>query len=180
MSVRRSFELAFLLSTLNILTAQPQPDKLAEKFLGAWRLVSVEGHPAGSPDFYDDHPSGIIMYDRSGWMSVQIANHGNRPAWPRNGSQFHALRGARTAEEKAAAFDTYIAYYGRYSIDPSAGTVTHHLQDSSLPGSRGIDNIRYFEFQGENRLLLSVAENGHGGLLTRKNTTYKLLWERIK
>jgi hypothetical protein len=83
-------------------------------------------------------------------------------------------------EEKAAAFDTYTSYYGRYTIDAKAGTVVHHLEDSNLPGSRGILNVRYFEFQGDDRLRLSPAEDGKGGLLPRKDTKYKLLWERIK
>lgn len=174
------FASSTLLLASILLPAQPQPDKLADRFLGAWRLVSVQGHPAGLPDFYDNQPSGILMYDRSGWMSVQIANHGNRPAWPRSGRQFHSVSSARTTAEKAGAFDTYIAYYGKYTLDPVAGTVTHHLEDSSIPGSQGIDNVRYFEFQGDDRLLLSVAEDGHGGLLARSETTYKLLWERVK
>jgi len=120
------------------------------------------------------------MYDRSGWIAVQIATHGDRGAWPRTGNGLHAVRIGRTTEEKAAAFDTYIAYYGTYTIDRKAGTVIHHLTDSMLPGSRGIDNVRYFEFQGDDHLLLRVAEDGKGGLLPRKDTTNKLLWERIK
>jgi hypothetical protein len=155
-------------------------DKLAERFIGAWRLVSVEGHPPGLPNFFGDHPAGILMYDRSGWMAVQIANHGDRKAWQRTGNGFHASRIGRTIEEKAAAVDTYTAYYGTYTIDPRAGTVTHHLEDAILPGSRGIDNIRYYEFQGDGRLLLRVAEDGKGGLFSRDDATYKLLWERIK
>jgi hypothetical protein len=120
------------------------------------------------------------MYDPSGWMAVQISNHSDRKAWPRAGNGLQAVRIGRTIEEKAAAFDTYTAYYGTYKIDPESRTVTHHLEDSILPGSRGIDNIRYFEFQGDSRLLLRVAEDGKGGLLSRNDATYRLLWERIK
>lgn len=120
------------------------------------------------------------MYDASGWMAVQIATRDDRKAWTRTGNNIHGVRIGRTPEEKAAAFDTYTAYYGGYKIDAKAGTVIHHLSDSMLPGNRGIDNVRYFEFQGDDRILLSVAEDGKGGLLARKNTTYKLLWERIK
>jgi hypothetical protein len=169
-----------LCCTWLLLPAQPKTAKLSQRFLGAWRLVSVQGYPTGLPNFYDDHPRGIIMYDSFGWMSVQIANHGDRKAWTRAGNSLSSSRINRTAEEKAAAFDSYVSYYGKYTIDPIAETVTHHLEDSSLPGSRGIDNIRYFEFQGDNRLLLSVAEDGKGGLLPRKDTTYRLLWERVK
>jgi Lipocalin-like domain len=158
--------------------AHPQPDDPAKRFPGAWRIVSVTGQPPGIPGFYD-HPSGLLIYDSSGWMSVQIANHGNRKPWPPNGNGATAMRRGRTMEEKAAAFDDYFTYYGTYTIDPVARTVTHHLEDATAPGSRGIANLRYFEFQGPDRVLLSVAEDGKGGLIPREATTLKLLWERI-
>ncbi len=181
-NMRRIHSLALIAAFLSagFLAAAPRLNRLAERFVGAWRLVSVEGYPPGLPNFYGDHPTGILMYDRSGWMAVQIANHGDRQAWPRSGNGFHASRFGRTIEEKAAALDGYTAYYGTYKIDPKEATVIHHLEDSILPGSRGIDNIRYYEFLGDNRLLLRVAEDGKGGLLSRNDATYKLLWERIK
>jgi hypothetical protein len=85
-----------------------------------------------------------------------------------------------TTEEKAAAFDSYLAYFGTYTIDAKAGTVAHHLEDNLVPGRRGTDNIRWFEFQGDDRLLLTPIENGKGGSLARKDATFKLLWERLK
>ena len=85
-----------------------------------------------------------------------------------------------TTEEKAAAFDSYLAYFGAYTIDSKAGTVAHHLEDNLVPGRRGTDNIRWLEFQGDDRLLLTPIEDGKGGVLARKDATYKLLWEHIK
>ena len=51
--------------------AEPQQDKVTQKLIGAWRLVSVEGT---DPTFHFayDQPTGRIIYDRSGWMAVQI------------------------------------------------------------------------------------------------------------
>jgi len=87
---------------------------------------------------------------------------------------------AATTEEKAAAFDTYAAYFGTYTIDAKVGTVSHHLEDNLVPGRQGTDNVRWFEFQGDNRLLLIPVEDGKGGVLALKDATYKLLWERLK
>ena len=39
----------------------------------------------------------------------------------------------------------YIAYFGTYTIDENAGTVTHHRQDSIQPGDSG-DLVRRYEF----------------------------------
>src|SRR5260370_5686527 len=85
-----------------------------------------------------------------------------------------------TTEEKAAAFDSYAAYFGTFTVDAKAGTVTHHLENNLVPGREGTDNVRWFEFQGDNRLYLIPMEDGKGSVLARKDATYKLLWERIK
>jgi Lipocalin-like domain len=152
--------------------AEPQQGKVTRKFIGAWRLVSVEGTNP-TVHFAYDHPTGLIIYDRSGWMAVQIAIKGDRKPFM-NGIA------SGTLEEKAAAFDNYVSYYGTYTLDLKAQTVTHHLVDYSYPGGRGKDNVRWFEFQGNDRLLLIPREDGKGGVIDRKNATYKLLWERVK
>lgn len=160
-----------IVSFLGANSATPQPDALTMKFFGAWRLVSVEGELPGRPGIYD-RPAGQIIYDRSGRMSAQIATRADRKPL--------ASIAKASAEDKAAAFDTYIAYFGTYTVDAKAETVTHHIEESIAPGRRGADNVRWFEFLGDDRLLLIPVEDGKGGKLTRKDATYKLLWERIK
>ena len=149
-----------------------QQDQLAKRLLGAWRLISVEGTSLLQPRVYD-RPTGMIVYEPSGRMAVQIASIGER-------KRFAKGVATGTMEEKAAAFDSYIAYYGNYTIDAKAGTITHHLQDSLSPDMRGRDLVRYFELQGENRIVLLPAEDGKGGLLPRKDVKRKLVWERLK
>jgi hypothetical protein len=151
--------------------APAQNEKLARQFVGAWRLVSIEGTSRVTPMAYD-RPTGIIMYDSSGRMSVQISRRADR-------RPFAGGINSGTPEEKAAAFDSYTAYYGAYTVDAKAGTVTHHLEDRLGPGGRGVDNVRYFEFRGD-RVVLMPVEDGKGGRIARKDATYKLTWERIK
>jgi hypothetical protein len=170
--MKKACVLMLLLASVSLVSAEPRQDDVAKKLVGAWRLVSVEG---ADPTFHFaiDHPTGVIIYDRSGWMSVQIDIKGRRKPFlngPAGG----------TSEEKVAAFDNYIAYYGTYTLDLNAQTVTHHLADASQPNWRGVNNVRWFEFQGNDRLLLIPREDGKGGVIDRKNATFKLLWERIK
>jgi hypothetical protein len=173
--MRRLGTFLLILFCLASSVASRQPDDLARKFAGAWRLVSIEGNPPGRPGLYD-RPTGLLMYDPSGWMSVQIVVKANRkPFAPYTKGLLSA-----TPEEKAAAFDGYGAYFGKYSVNTKEGTVTHHLEDNLVPGRRSTDNVRWFEFQGNDRLLLIPIEDGVGGVLARKDTSYKLLWERIK
>jgi hypothetical protein len=157
------------------LSGMPQPNQIAQRFSGAWRLVSVEGNPPGLPGFYN-RPSGMIVYLASGHMAVQIAAKADRKAF----APFNQGRLSATAEEKAAAFDSYLAYYGTYTVDGQAGTVTHHIEDYSVPGRRGTSNVRWFEFRSGGRLVLIPVEDGKGGVIARKDATYKLIWERIK
>jgi Lipocalin-like domain len=70
--------------------------------------------------------------------------------------------------------------HGTYKLDLKEQTITHHLEDASPPNWRGVNNVRWFEFQGNDRLLLVPREDGKGGVIDRRNATYKLLWERIK
>src|SRR6266704_1802608 len=136
--------------------ADSAPD-LQRKFVGSWKLISIEGPNQTS----NARPIGMIMYDSTGHMSVHIVR-GDRPAFP-NG------RAKATDKEKALAF-------GTYTFDPENRIVIHHLEGSLSPGQIGQDNIRYFELQGK-RLTLSVANDGQGGQLARKDTTTHLTWE---
>ena len=139
---------------------------LQKKFVGSWRLVSIESLNRTARS----KPTGIIMYDNTGHMAVQIV-YSDRRAFPEG-------RAKATDQEKAAAFDSYTAYYGTYTFEPENGIVIHHLEGSTVPNQIGQDNIRYFELKG-NRLTLSVANDGKGGRLARKDTTAHLTWEKI-
>ena len=109
-------------------------------------------------------------------MSAEMVAKANRKPF----APFNKGRLTATTEEKAAAFDTYVAYYGTYTVDAKAGTLTHHLVGSLIPGREGVNNVRWFEFHGDDRLLLIPVEDGKGGVLARKDAAYKLLWERVK
>jgi hypothetical protein len=173
--MRRFATFALILICLASTSAAPHPDELTKQFVGAWRLVSIEGNPPGRTGVYD-RPTGMIMYGPSGHMCVNIVLKANRKPF----APFTKGLLTATTEEKAAAFDGYAAYFGTFTVDAKARTVTHHLEDNLVPGRGGTDNVRWFEFQGDDRLLLIPIEDGKGGVLARKDATYKLLWERLK
>jgi hypothetical protein len=72
-----------------------------------------------------------------------------------------------TPQEAKTALTDYIAYFGTYTIDQQAGTVTHHRQDSIQPGDTG-DLVRRYEFTGDRLVLRGL------------NSTLEVSWERIK
>jgi hypothetical protein len=99
----------------------------------------------------------MIYYGPHGEMAVQIAPDVKRM---KAGAEM-------TPEEARIALKDYIAYFGTYTVDEQAGTVTHHRLDSIQPGD-GSDLIRRYEFNGD-RLVLRAP-----------NSTLEVTWERIK
>jgi hypothetical protein len=126
-----------------------------KKLLGAWRYVGTRIN--GADWNRGPNPKGMIYYGPHGEMAAQVAPDVKRP---RAGA-------VMTPDEAKIALTDYIAYFGTYTIDEAAGTVTHHRQDSIQPGDSG-DLVRRYEFVGD-RLVLRPP-----------NSTMEVTWERIK
>jgi hypothetical protein len=153
----------------------PAAANAKETLLGAWHLVSIEySGPTGHlPDpVFGLDPHGVIIYDRSGWMSVQIFT-ANRPTMTRPASRTSGETSPDDAQVKSKAFDTYYAYFGTWEYDATTSTVTHHLKSSLLPYETGQDYQRQVELQGS-RLRLT-ARMGEGDEARRRTLT----WERV-
>ena len=128
----------------------------SQRLIGSWRHIgsTVDGKPRPGRD---GNPKGIIIYDVHGHMACHVApdrevtKAGTEP----------------TGEEAKAALADHIAYFGTYSVDERARTVTHHRQGSVQPGDKG-DVVRGYEFVGDRLILRPVG------------TTVQVMWERIK
>jgi hypothetical protein len=121
--------------------------------VGAWRYVDA------TLDGKSTRPNGkgMIYYAPSGVMMCQVS--------PGNAV---AKAGAKpTPEEALAALEGTIAYFGTYTIDERAQTVTHHRQGSVQPGDTA-DLVRKFTIEGD-RLQLNPP-----------GTNYIVHWERIR
>lgn len=120
------------------------------QLVGTWKLISAEFRRANGEiiPLYGENPAGVLMYDASGNMSVQMMQRA-RP-------QFAiADRLGGTPEQIQAAFQGYQAYFGTYSIDENARVVTHHITGALLPNWVGVDQKRFYELSG-NRLYLTL------------------------
>jgi Lipocalin-like domain len=121
--------------------------------IGAWRYVDA------TMDGKSTRPNGkgMIYYDPTGAMVCQV--------FPGN---VVAKAGAKpTPDEALAALDGTIAYFGSYTIDEGAQTVTHHRLGSVQPGDTA-DLVRKFTIEGD-RLKLNPP-----------GTNYVVHWERMK
>ena len=162
--MRKIVGLTFLLTLIIWIVAasgvglsRPSPDA-AKGLIGTWRLVSMTRDGKTDPN-RGPHPTGLIYYDGTGHMAVQIMPDRERPKYA--GTE-------PTPDEAKAAITGYIAYFGTYTINEREGTITHHRMGNINPSSP-IDVVRRYEFPSDDRLILRPVENQD-----------ELTWERIK
>ncbi len=127
---------------------------MTDLLLGTWRLVSFVGRGADGREAntFGPAPRGYLMYDKGGRMSVHIA------------------RSERPVADEGGA---YFGYFGSYTVDESAATVTHHVEGSSNSDFAGTDQRRYFTLAGDRLVLSTLSEQSAGAGLA-----YVATWER--
>ena len=119
-------------------------ESILKKLTGRWRLVSYTARPERGEEVYPlgATAKGVLDYSREGHVSVHIMGAG------------------------------YFAYYGYYSVDEKARTVTHHLELCSDHNLAGASNLRHIALEGA-RLVLSGSMELDG-----KPHTIRVVWER--
>jgi Lipocalin-like domain len=138
--------------------------------LGSWDLVSLEnrGEDGSVHRPFGEHPVGRLTYTADGLMSAQIM-HGERAKF-----KTAALYGG-TPEEKVAAYDGYIAYYGSFVIDTATRMLTHHVTASLFPNWLGGDQVRFYELNGDTLTLTSKSFAAHG-----TQVTPHVVWRHVR
>ena len=139
-----------------------------DKLVGTWRLVSASsttstGERIEAP--YGPSPTGFLTYGADGRMTSLISYGGRKPL------SFGG--GTRSAqEERAEAFNTFLAYAGRYTLGDDE--VTHHVEISSIQNYVNKDLVRSIKFDGDQITLTTppMAVNG-------KIQTIELVWQRL-
>jgi hypothetical protein len=143
--------------------------------IGAWRLVGIDySGPNGvlADPVFGPNPQGIIIYDQSGWMSVQIVT-ANRPAIARPATRTSRAVTPDDAKLAAEAFDTYYAYFGTWDYNADASVITHHLNSSLLPYETGLEYRREVTFDGVHLKLIARSQE------TGEERHRTLVWTRV-
>ena len=140
------------------------PDHTNEELVGTWKLVSAssttsKGNRNETP--YGLCPSGLLTYTADGRITSLISYGGRKP-----------LSVGAKAQEQAEAFNTFLAYTGRYTL--SGDKVTHHIEISLIQNYVGKDLVRSIRFEG-NRIILTTPPT----LVNGKIQTVELIWERL-
>ena len=139
----------------------------ATELVGEWTLVSWTGVDAdgarvthGGPS-----PSGELIYLESGRMAVQIQHDGRTPFGSTDWS-------SGSEAERAAAYATYNAYCGTYSL-PEPGVVVHHVELAIHPDHPGMDKRREFQLDEDELTLRTQDVDTPTG-----PATSELVWRR--
>ncbi|MGD9853586.1 MAG: lipocalin-like domain-containing protein [Planctomycetaceae bacterium] len=138
----------------------------AEPFLGSWSLVSwtvtaADGqvvHPLG------DDAWGRLMYLQGGQMAASLMRR-RRTAFVSDN------RLEATVPECEAAYREFLAYFGTFTVQSAAGTVTHHVEAATYPNWIGTDLVRSFQFSQD---LLTLS------LVSAKGAAHALTWKRAE
>jgi len=134
---------------------------MTEKFTGAWRLVAFEEHGRDGEVIYPygQDAVGLLVYDSSGRMSVQIMK---RDRAPLSSADWQTI----PAEEVKNAVEGFTAFFGSYEVDEANGIVIHRVEGHVLPDSVGKVLTRDFAFAGD-LLILKPSPNR------------RVIWERV-
>jgi lipocalin-like protein len=153
-----------VLSTPQPLDGKPQRGKPlgAQRLVGAWRLdtrtvTQSDGTVIADP-VLGDQPIGRLYYDASGVMMLQMMRRGRTaaigvPTNPRDAANSRVVLG-------------YDAYFGTYTVDERAGTITHRVEGSLFPEDLGKDFVRLFTLTDET-LTLKFTSTADGAAVTR-------------
>ena len=143
----------------------------AAELAGAYELRRFEIHYSDgrlSTEPFGPDARGQLLYAPCGMMSAMLSRA------DREALAVDRLEASAEASEarKAAAFDSFLSYGGRWSLDRD--TVTHHVQLASVPELVGKAQSRSISLCGED-LTLSYELEARSGVIRR----YELEWRRV-
>jgi hypothetical protein len=141
---------------------------IKDRIVGTWKLVSwIYQDENGKPvHYFGENATGILMYDRSGYMNAQLMKPG------RNSFASDSIDGG-TREETYRAFCSYLAYFGRY-YEERPGEIVHIVEGSLFPNWLERKEIRYGKIMNDNLVLYTPAIP-----VNDREIVFYITWERV-
>jgi|SRR5580658_6615400 hypothetical protein len=122
------------------------------RFVGAWRLASLEAEGADGK-FHRADSTGLLVFTCDGHMSVQVMDRNLQAQAPAGPGQYSQ--------------GGYEASFGTYEINESMHTFTFHVEGALVRTLIGKDLPRAFEFSGAQLIVMSAHPKEH----------WKAIWE---
>jgi hypothetical protein len=128
-------------STLSGSQDRDKSSGIPDRFVGAWRLVSLEVVDADGKIHRGDS-TGMLVFTREGRLAVQVMDRTPQAA-PHAGPEQYAQGG-------------YEATFGRFEVDERTQTFTYYVEGSLVRTLVGKALARVYEFKA-NQLIVKSA-----------------------
>ena len=119
--------------------AAGQQKTLKELLVGTWLLDSVyeQSQDGKKNDPWGPNVKGMVMFDGTGRFSLQI---------------IAADRSKTASNNPRNPVGQAVAYFGTYTVDEAAKTVTYHIERATFPPWDGIDRTAHIAIDTDNEL----------------------------
>jgi hypothetical protein len=121
-------------------------EPIQDRFVGAWRLASLEA-PGPDGKIHKADSTGLLVFTSDGHISVQVMER-NPPAQTSAAPDQYSQGG-------------YEASFGTYQIDESAHTFTYHVEGALVRTLIGKDLPRAFALSGKQLIVKSTHLDEH-------------------
>jgi hypothetical protein len=156
---KRAPGVAALLVAMTTIGGSPVSSQVDEvvrdRFVGAWRILWLE-EPGADGKVHKADCSGMLVFTREGRMSVQVMYRNHDAGTPAGPVQY--------------AQGGYEASFGRYEVDPRAGTFSYHVEGALVRGLVGKELTRRFELSGDQLIVTPPSADEH----------WRVAWEHYR
>jgi hypothetical protein len=137
-------------------------EPLSQALIGTWRLVSREDRTASGERRVDPglgaDPIALLVYDRGGNFAAQFMKRDRRSA---------PAVSAPSAPNNSQAVGGYDAYFGSYTVDDAAGTVTQRLVGALTAENVGLVLTRSMRVSGDELVIQLDTASADGTPVVR-------------
>ncbi len=143
-------------------------ESIGNKIYGTWKLMKFvyKDQLNKEEKYFGQSPEGILIYERSGFMSVHIAQE-DRPNF-----ETDSFDGG-TEQDKARAFSTFFSYYGRF-VEEAPGKLAHTIVGSLFPNWIGQVQIRYGRLENDLLYLTTPPIASMEGY-----NVFEIVWKKV-
>lgn len=136
-----------------------------KKFIGFWAFDFMERSTLdGESVPTEQFEVGYLSYMPSGHMAVHLMR-------PDRQSYENTVP---TPEEAREAMDSYVSYFGSFTVHADDGYVLHHRNGSSRPSGRGLDAQRFYDIEDAKLILRPPVSTVDG-----REVQSRIHWRRL-
>lgn len=135
---------------------------------GTWALVDHRTTLATGEvrQNFGPSPLGVFIFHPDGHTGVQIVNPERPDVSPESAAE----------ADVRALHRTYLAYFGTYDVDPATKQIVVHTTADLNPVNTGVDQIRYYTFEGDLMYLQPPPAAGAAG----GQQVSRITWRRVR